>query len=152
VVIEHHFIFAWEKRHDDLVFRDAAEIGSRTRQSQLGFSEAQAKIRDALDAIFAFFGRLESAIAIRFIDEAPAIGYFGYWLHRLYTVKEYLRRHGHLFGGPVGEIPALCTLFACYPANPEAIVGSASPDELFCLKIRRSPGLFGASMALLHCC
>jgi hypothetical protein len=56
---------------------------------EVEFSEAQAKIRDALDAILAFFGRLESAIANRFIDEGPTIAYFGYWLHRLYTVEEH---------------------------------------------------------------
>lgn len=57
--------------------------------SQVTFPDPQDKIRDAFDAILAFFGRLESAIANGFIDEDATLDYFGYWLERMNTMSEH---------------------------------------------------------------
>jgi hypothetical protein len=69
-----------------LALRVHTDLGA---DSDVAFAPPQDRIRDALDAILAFFGRLESAIANGFVDEAPAMRYFGYWLKKMYTMSEH---------------------------------------------------------------
>jgi hypothetical protein len=44
------------------------------------FEGEQATLRDAYDALLAFFIRLELALTTGLVDAAPARQYFGYWL------------------------------------------------------------------------
>jgi hypothetical protein len=43
----------------------------------------------ALDSMLDFFGRLESAIANRYIEEPPAMAFFAYWLRKMFTMEEH---------------------------------------------------------------
>jgi hypothetical protein len=58
------------------------------------FPYPQSKIRDALDALLAFFGRLELAIEGGFIEEEYTISYFGYWIERMRTMSQHSKRYG----------------------------------------------------------
>jgi hypothetical protein len=49
-------------------------------QGEPGFEAEQATLRDAYDALLAFFTRLELALTTGLVDAAPARQYFGYWL------------------------------------------------------------------------
>jgi len=66
-----------------------AALQVHTENPEPTFCDPQPLLRDALDALLTFFGRLESAIANGFVDESPALHYFGYWLCRMYTMEEH---------------------------------------------------------------
>jgi hypothetical protein len=53
------------------------------------FPGEQPTLRDAYDALLAFFNRLEIAIKTELIDSAPAKAYFAYWLERLVTFDQH---------------------------------------------------------------
>ena len=58
-----------------LALRDHTKMGEQPL-----FEGEQATLRDAYDALLAFFARLELALSTRLIDVAPAKQYFRYWL------------------------------------------------------------------------
>lgn len=60
------------------------------------FTKEQALIRDMIDTLLAFFGRLEVALATRLIDREPAKQYFSYWLERLITMDRHPDESGVL--------------------------------------------------------
>jgi hypothetical protein len=57
------------------------------------FSTAEATLRDAFDALLAFFSRLEVAVADGLVHGESTIGYFGYWIERYATLD---RHSGHV--------------------------------------------------------
>ena len=61
----------------------------RTIEDENKFPGQQPHIRDAYDALLAFFNRLELALATNLIDVAPAKAYFGYWVLRLVTLDQH---------------------------------------------------------------
>ena len=62
------------------------------------FPGEQPAIRDAYDALLAFFARLELALTSGLIDKAPARAYFRYWLQRFVTMDRHPDRKGVLAG------------------------------------------------------
>lgn len=58
-----------------LALRDHMTMGTKPV-----FEGEQATLRDAYDALLAFFGRLELAISTKLVDAPPALQYFRYWL------------------------------------------------------------------------
>ncbi|MCC7539351.1 MAG: hypothetical protein IT379_24215 [Deltaproteobacteria bacterium] len=50
------------------------------------YDPPQALIRDALDRLLTFLGRLESAVTTGLVDADPTLAYFGYWLERLQSM------------------------------------------------------------------
>jgi hypothetical protein len=69
---------------------------------KLSFSPTQVRVRDALDALLAFFSRVESARASALLDEPAARTYFAYYLDLLLTLRGHVadepqaRREGSL--------------------------------------------------------
>lgn len=55
----------------------------------LTFTPTQAKMRDAYDAVLAFFERLETAIDTGLVDQGPAIRLFGYWVNHFEAMPEH---------------------------------------------------------------
>ena len=53
------------------------------------FPGEQPTIRDAFDAVLAFFARLELALTFKLIDLEPAKRHFDYWLQRLLTMDQH---------------------------------------------------------------
>lgn len=53
------------------------------------FEGEQATLRDAYDALLAFFTRLELALTTGLIDAAPARQYFGYWLQQFLSFDKH---------------------------------------------------------------
>jgi hypothetical protein len=49
----------------------------------------QDRIREALDALLAFFARLDREIKTHLIEAGAAFQHFGYWLYRLYNMREH---------------------------------------------------------------
>ena len=76
-------------RNDEalLALRDHRELGGEGSEieNEDMFPGEQPHIRDAYDALLAFFNRLELSISTRLIDVTPAQAYFAYWLKRLVT-------------------------------------------------------------------
>jgi hypothetical protein len=62
------------------------------------FTQDQALIRDMFDALLAFFGRLDVALASRLIDRKSAKLYFSYWLERFITMDRHPDESGVLNG------------------------------------------------------
>lgn len=58
-----------------LALRDHSAMGENPV-----FKLEQATLRDAYDALLAFFQRLELAISTQLVDAPPAVHYFRYWL------------------------------------------------------------------------
>lgn len=63
-----------------LALRDHTKMGAKPV-----FEGEQATLRDAYDAVLAFFARLELALSTKLIDVAPAKQYFHYWLSHFLT-------------------------------------------------------------------
>lgn len=85
-------IIDWSERkvrfrnRDLTVLNDEALLALRDHQAievLPKFPGEQATLRDAYDALLAFFNRLDVAISTGLIDAKPARDYFGYWLERL---------------------------------------------------------------------
>jgi hypothetical protein len=53
------------------------------------FGGEQATLRDAYDALLAFFARLELALSTKLIDVAPAKQYFDYWLEHFLSFDQH---------------------------------------------------------------
>lgn len=56
---------------------------------ELTFTPVQTRMRDAYDALLAFFERLESAIGTDLVDEQSALRLFGYWIKHLDMMPEH---------------------------------------------------------------
>jgi hypothetical protein len=92
-----------------------------TMEDDESFEGEQDTIRDAYDALLAFFTRLELALHSELIDVEPTRSYFRYWLERFTTMDRHPDDDNCLKGRlPVnvvweyidayGEIGALCRL------------------------------------------
>ncbi len=55
----------------------------------LTFTQTQARLRDAYDAILSFFERLEAAIDSGLVDSNQAVTLFGYWVRHMDTMPEH---------------------------------------------------------------
>lgn len=56
---------------------------------ELTFTSNQARMRDAYDAILAFFDRLETAVDGGLIDQGPTMNLFGYWIRHFGEMPEH---------------------------------------------------------------
>jgi len=71
---------------DDDVEKSLAVHGGAV---DLTFTPTQARMRDAYDALLAFFDRLETAIDGGLINEKPAMSLFGYWVRHFGEMSEH---------------------------------------------------------------
>ncbi len=60
-----------------------------TEMENPSFEGEQATLRDAYDALLAFFNRLELALTSGLIDAKPAKQYFGYWLQHFLSFDKH---------------------------------------------------------------
>ena len=61
----------------------------RTIEDDNKFSSQQATLRDAYDALLAFFNRLELGTTTGLVESAAAKAYFAYWLERLVSFDQH---------------------------------------------------------------
>jgi hypothetical protein len=87
----------------------------------------QAIIREAYDALFGFFCRLEIAVQSRLVDEGPARSYFKYWLERLVRLDRHPDTDRVLQGSPeemvakyahaYSDVEAVCRLCEAFQVS-----------------------------------
>jgi hypothetical protein len=96
---------SWESK----VVLDALRVHNRDGIGQLSFPGAQPLFREAFDELLDFWAQLETAIAGGLIDNKDTIGYFRYWLLKMYEMKEhgkagpanlYMRDYEEAYGQP----------------------------------------------------
>jgi hypothetical protein len=104
------------------------------------FPGEQPAMRDAYDAILAFFNRLELAISTKLIDAKPAKSYFAYWLERFLAFDSHRDTNNVLKGktpqlmviryikayADIDSINKLCGHFKMAQPPAEKEVGNAS--------------------------
>ena len=96
-----------------LALRDHATITERPM-----FPGGQAQLRDAYDALLAFFQRLELSIANGLIEADSTKAYFAYWLERLLKFDRHPDKHGVLKGvSPEAMVAGYIKLYG----DPESI-------------------------------
>ena len=142
-------VLDWTDR--TVTFREKAfnvrnwEVLSALRDHQLiedqnKFPGEQPVLRDAYDALLAFFNRLELGISTGLIDSKPAKAYFRYWLRRL---VEFDRHHAD----PKvldGENPAkLVAAYIC-------VYGDARSIKKLCKAFKITPPDFDAAKHLVY--
>ena len=84
-----------------LASRNHAEMGPQPK-----FAGEQATLRDAYDALLAFFARLELALSTKLIDVEPAKQYFSYWLEHFLSFDRHTDEKNLLQGKSPGEMVA----------------------------------------------
>jgi hypothetical protein len=67
-----------------LALRNHKDMGEKPE-----FGGEQATLRDAYDALLAFFARLELGLSTKLIDVAPAKQYFDYWLQHFLSFDQH---------------------------------------------------------------
>jgi hypothetical protein len=86
------------------------------------FTTTQANIRDAYDALFTFFSRLETALEAGLVESIPTRRYFVYWVNLVLTMKHHRDQDGVLDKEPSVAVAEYIREYA----NPRAIASLAS--------------------------
>lgn len=112
----------------------------RTITDENKFTAKQATLRDAYDALLAFFNRLELGITTGLVDSVPAKAYFAYWLERLIKFDQHRAQDNVLKGAdPVNLVAAYIWVYG----NRESI-------EKLCREFGVDPPDFKAAQPFVY--
>jgi len=98
-----------------------AAVGAfgRTRAEAMVATPTQARLRDAIDVLIAFFGRVDTALESRLIDAAPTRSYFGYWIERLVSLDRHPGVEAEKAAGALDGRTAIAVYIRTF-SDPEA--------------------------------
>ena len=93
------------------------------------FPGEQATLRDAYDALLAFFTRLELGISTRLIDAKPSASYFAYWLNHFLSFDKHPDDNSVLKGAkPSNMVWQYITVYG----DPESVRRLCDHFEIAC--------------------